>query len=102
MASLTQGSTPISGNPGPAHRIMEPPFHAAWATPTPHDSRAGLRINAKCQVIDRAGQVIPGLYCGGAPAGGVSRPALARGLVQGLIGGRNATDEPLCRSGARQ
>ena len=53
------------GKPAPAHKIMEPPYHAAWATPTPHDSRAGLRINAKCQVIDRAGQVIPGLYCGG-------------------------------------
>jgi succinate dehydrogenase/fumarate reductase flavoprotein subunit len=82
------------GKPSPAHRIMEPPFHAAWATPTPHDSRAGLRINTKCQVVDRMGQVIPGLYCGGEAAGGFSQHGLARSLVQGLIAGRNALEEP--------
>src|SRR6516225_7808470 len=49
------------GKPTPAYKIAEPPYHAAWTTPTPHDSRAGLRINARCQVIDRAGQVISGL-----------------------------------------
>jgi len=82
------------GKPTPTHKIMEPPFHAAWATPTPHDSRAGLRINAKCQVVDRTGQVIPGLYCGGESAGGFSQHGLARALVQGLIAGRNAMEEP--------
>ncbi|HET7881298.1 MAG TPA: FAD-dependent oxidoreductase [Acetobacteraceae bacterium] len=81
------------GKPSPMHKIMEPPFHAAWATPTPHDSRAGLRINARCQVIDRTGQVIAGLYCGGESAGGFSQHGLARALVQGLIAGRNAMDE---------
>ena len=81
------------GKPTPAHKIMEPPYHAAWATPTPHDSRAGLRINVKCQVVDRAGHVIPGLYCAGESAGGFSQHGLARALVQGLIAGRNAMDE---------
>ena len=89
------------GKPTPAHKITEPPYHAAWATPTPHDSRAGLRINAKCQVIDRAGRVIRGLYCGGESAGGFSQHGLARALVQGLIAGRNAMDEAPCRSGAQ-
>ncbi len=82
------------GKPAPAHKIVTPRFHAAWATPTPHDSRAGLRINAKCQVVDRAGQVIPGLYCGGESAGGFSQHGLARALVQGLIAARNALEEP--------
>jgi succinate dehydrogenase/fumarate reductase flavoprotein subunit len=82
------------GKPSPAHKIITPPFHAAWATPTPHDSRAGLRINAKCQVVDRAGQIIPGLYCGGESAGGFSQHGLARALVQGLIAARNAIEEP--------
>ena len=81
------------GKPAPAYKIIEPPFHAAWATPTPHDSRAGLRINAKCQVVDRLGQIIPGLYCGGESAGGFSQHGLARALVQGLIAGRHAIDE---------
>jgi succinate dehydrogenase/fumarate reductase flavoprotein subunit len=82
------------GKPTPGYKIQTPPFYAAWATPTPHDSRAGLRINAKCQVIDRAGRVIAGLYCGGESAGGFSQHGLARSLVQGLIAGRNAMQEP--------
>lgn len=65
------------GKPTPAHKIIEPLYHAAWATPTPHGSRSGLRINAKCQVIDHAGQVIPGLYCGGESAGGLSQHSRA-------------------------
>ncbi len=42
------------------------------------------------------GRVIPGLYCGGESAGGISQHGLARALVQGLIAGRNALDEPSC------
>ena len=38
--------------PAPQHRIGKPPFYAAWATPVVHDTRAGLRINPTCQVID--------------------------------------------------
>ena len=90
------------GKPTPAYKIVEPPFQAAWATPTPHDSRAGLRINAKCQVIDRAGQIIRGLYCAGESAGGFSQHGLARALVQGLIAGRYAIREPPCRSGTQK
>lgn len=81
------------GKPSPKHKIQTPPFYAAWATPTPHDTRAGLRINARCQVQDLNGQVIPGLYCGGESAGGFSLHGLARGVVQGLIAGRNAAAE---------
>src|SRR5215831_1507805 len=47
--------------PTPRHRIEKPPFYAAWATPVVHDTRAGLRINAACRVIDMNGEVIPGL-----------------------------------------
>ena len=52
------------GKPTPKYKIQTPPFYAAWATPNVHDTRSGLRINAKCQVMDMNGQVIPGLYCG--------------------------------------
>ncbi len=76
--------------PTPKYKIQNPPFYAAWATPVLHDTRAGLRINAQCQVIDLFGQVIPGLYCGGESAGGFSQHGLARCIVQGLIAGRNA------------
>jgi len=78
------------GKPTPLHKIVTPPFHAAWATPVIHDTRAGLRINAHCQVVDMNGQVIPGLYCGGESAGGFSQHGLARATCQGYIAGRHA------------
>ncbi len=81
------------GKPAPKYKIRTPPFYAAWATPVLHDTRAGLRINAKCQVIDLNGQVIPGLYCGGESAGGFSQHGLARCIVQGLLAGENAAAE---------
>ena len=81
------------GKSGPKYKIQTPPFHAAWATPVIHDTRSGLRINAKCQVVDLNGTVIPGLYCGGESAGGFSLHGLARCTVQGRIAGRNAAAE---------
>ena len=53
----------------------------------------GLRINAKCQVMDMNGNVIPGLYCGGESAGGFSQHGLARATCQGYIAGKNAASE---------
>jgi succinate dehydrogenase/fumarate reductase flavoprotein subunit len=76
--------------PKPMYRIAKPPFYAAWATPVIHDTRAGLRINAKCQVVDMGGKVIPGLYCGGESAGGFSQHGLARATCQGYIAGHEA------------
>jgi succinate dehydrogenase/fumarate reductase flavoprotein subunit len=81
------------GKPKPLHRIEKPPFYAAWATPVIHDTRAGLRINARCQVIDMNGEVIPGLYCGGESAGGFSMHGLPRAICQGFIAGRNAAGD---------
>ena len=79
--------------PSPKYKIQTPPFYAAWATPVIHDTRAGLRINAKSQVVDFSGNVIPGLYCGGETAGGFSQHGLARCMVQGRIAGRTAATE---------
>jgi succinate dehydrogenase/fumarate reductase flavoprotein subunit len=84
------GKDPDFGKPAPKFKIQTPPFYAAWATPTVHDTRAGLRIGAKCEVVDFHGDVIPGLYCGGESAGGFSMHGLARCVVQGRIAGRNA------------
>jgi hypothetical protein len=79
--------------PRPRYAIAKPPFYAAWATPVLHDTRAGLRINGKCQVVDFHGAVIPGLYCGGESAGGFSMHGLARASCQGFIAGHNAAAE---------
>jgi succinate dehydrogenase/fumarate reductase flavoprotein subunit len=83
------------GKPAPRYKLAKPPFYAAWATPMVHDTRAGLRINAKCQVIDLNGHPIPGLYCGGESAGGFSQHGLARATCQGYIAGTAAAAESL-------
>jgi succinate dehydrogenase/fumarate reductase flavoprotein subunit len=81
------------GKPTPKYKIQMPPFYAAWATPVVHDTRAGLRINAKCQVVDLNGQVIPGLYCAGESAGGFNQHGMGRCATQGYISGMNAAAE---------
>jgi succinate dehydrogenase/fumarate reductase flavoprotein subunit len=87
---VDSGTDDDCGKPNPLHKIATPPFYAAWATPVIHDTRAGLRINANCQVIGMNGQVIPGLYCGGESAGGFSLHGLARATCQGYIAGHHA------------
>jgi succinate dehydrogenase/fumarate reductase flavoprotein subunit len=79
--------------PRPLYTIAKPPFYAAWCTPVIHDTRAGLRINGRMQVVDMNGEVIPGLYAGGESAGGFSQHGLARCTSQGFIAGRNAHGE---------
>jgi succinate dehydrogenase/fumarate reductase flavoprotein subunit len=90
---VDSGTDSDFGKPTPKYRIQTPPFYAAWATPLVHDSRAGLRINAQCQVMDMNGQVIPGLYCGGESAGGFNQHGLARCACQGYIAGNHAAAE---------
>jgi succinate dehydrogenase/fumarate reductase flavoprotein subunit len=87
---VDSGSDEDFGKPAPKYKIQTPPFYAAWATPVIHDTRTGLRINAKCEVVDMQGHVIPGLFCGGESAGGFSLHGLARCTVQGRIAGTNA------------
>ena len=90
---VDSGTDADFGKPKPLCKIAKPPFYAAWATPVIHDTRAGIRINAKCQVIDMNGKVISGLYCAGESAGGFSEHGLARATCQGYIAGTNAADE---------
>jgi hypothetical protein len=82
------------GKPTPKYKIQKPPFYAAWATPVVHDTRAGLRINGRCQVLDMNGQMIPGLYCAGESAGGFNQHGMGRCATQGYIAGINAAAEP--------
>jgi succinate dehydrogenase/fumarate reductase flavoprotein subunit len=74
--------------PTPKYKINSAPFYAAWATPIVHDTRSGLRITAKCEVVDLEGRVIPGLYSAGESAGGFSMHGLTRCVTQGRIAGR--------------
>jgi succinate dehydrogenase/fumarate reductase flavoprotein subunit len=81
--------------PKPLYKIAKPPFFAAWSTPVLHDTRVGLRINGKGQVIDMNGSVIAGLYSCGETAGGFSQHGLARATCQGYIAGTNAAAEKI-------
>ena len=81
------------GKPVPKYKIQVPPFYAAWATPNVHDTRSGLRINGKCQVMDMKAEVIPGLYCAGESAGGFNQHGLGRCTTQGFIAGTNSAKE---------
>ena len=81
------------GKPRPLYTIAKPPFYAAWSVPVLHDTRAGLRINARCQVVDMNGDVIPGLYSGGETAGGFGMHGLPRCTCQGFIAGKQAAAE---------
>jgi succinate dehydrogenase/fumarate reductase flavoprotein subunit len=81
------------GKPSPKYKIQTPPFYAAWATLVVHDTRAGLRINARCQVLDMKGVVIPGLYCAGESAGGFNQHGMGRCTTQGFIAGIHAAAE---------
>jgi len=87
------GYDPDFEKPNPRYKIQTPPFYAAWATPVVHDTYAGLRITMKCQVLDFAGQVIQGLYCGGESAGGCSQHGQGRAITQGYIAGKEAANE---------
>ena len=78
------------GKPAPMYKIQKPPFYAAWSTPILHDTLTGLKINTKCQVIDRNDQVITGLYACGETAGGFALHGLPRVTVFGRIAGREA------------
>jgi succinate dehydrogenase/fumarate reductase flavoprotein subunit len=93
-AFVEEGEDRDYGKPNPKYKFQTPPFYAAWAMPLVHDSRAGLRINARCQVIDMEGRVIPGLYCAGESAGGFNQHGMGRCTTQGYISGMNAAKEP--------
>jgi succinate dehydrogenase/fumarate reductase flavoprotein subunit len=81
--------------PKPLYKIEKPPFYAAWSTPVLHDTRVGLRINGKGQVVDTDGTVIPGLYSCGETAGGFSEHGLARATCQGYIAGKHVVEEKI-------
>ncbi|SMH54749.1 FAD-dependent oxidoreductase [Maritimibacter sp. HL-12] len=77
----------------PMHRIDEPPYYAASIMVIWHDSYGGLRLNRFCQVLDMAGQPIPGLFAGGEASGGGQMHGLGRATVHGYIAGTEAMSD---------
>jgi len=82
--------------------INTPPYYAVKNKICLTSMKGGLKINAKCQVIDQFGDVIPGLYAAGEIAGGLEgiphhyytgRMTL-QAFTQGRISGDVAADDP--------
>jgi len=99
-----QGEDPEFGKRGvTVGPIKASPFYAYHVTAPPILSLTtygGLRINAKAQVLDTRGEVIPRLYAiGGTTGGGFGRiypgsgAAICRVLNLGRIAGPNAASE---------
>lgn len=54
------------------HRLDEGgPYYATLMTPSVHHTMGGITINKKAQVLNEAGNVIPGLYAAGEVTGGI-------------------------------
>ena len=51
--------------------MTEGPFYATPMVPAVHHTMGGIQINSAAQVLDKNGQVIPGLFAAGEVTGGV-------------------------------
>lgn len=74
---------------------MNDTFYVAIMQPVLHYSMGGLEVNGKSQVLDKKGNVIPGLYASGEIAGGVHGANRLGGssLLGCVVFGRVAGDE---------
>jgi flavocytochrome c len=79
-----------------SHKIDTAPYYAGARVPTVHHTMGGLKVNTDCQVIDKSGKVIAGLYAAGEVTGGLHGSnrlggnALADTVVNGRIAGTSA------------
>jgi len=77
-------------------RIDTAPFYAGARVPTVHHTMGGIEINTKAQVLDKKGNIIPGLYAAGEATGGIHGSnrlggnALPDTVVFGKIAGESA------------
>lgn len=79
--------------------LNEAPFYAALRVPTVHHTMGGIMINTQAEVLNDAGEVIPGLYAAGEVTGAIHGAnrlggnALADIIVFGRIAGQKAAAE---------
>jgi len=79
-----------------AEKIDTAPFYAGARVPTVHHTMGGIGINKKAQVLDRKGNIIPGLFAAGEATGGIHGSnrlggnAIPDTVVFGKIAGESA------------
>jgi flavocytochrome c len=86
----------------PVMPLNHPPYYAMKNKICLTSMKGGLKINAKCQVIDQFDDVIPGLYAAGEIAGGLEHiphhyytgRMTLQAFTQGRIVGDVAADDP--------
>lgn len=52
-------------------KIDKAPYYAGARVPTVHHTMGGVQINNRTQVLDKNGEIIPGLYAAGEVTGGI-------------------------------
>ncbi len=86
----------LGRNPRVMTKLERPPFYAGRASMAVHHTMGGLRIDPMARVLDRRGEVIPGLYAAGETTGGihgtnrVGGNAIADIFTFGRIAGKSA------------
>ena len=79
-----------------AFNMEEGPYYFMVSTPSIHYTMGGVTINTNAEVLDEAGNVIPGLYAAGEVTGGIhgtnrlGSDAIADCVVYGRIAGQSA------------
>lgn len=92
------GSDPDFSYRGTMHKIDTPPYYIMVYKPAVHYTMGGLHINPKAEVLDGAGNPLPGLFAAGEVAGhkmGTNRlgsTSMADIYTFGRIAGNNAAD----------
>lgn len=94
---VDQGSDPDFNKDVLVSKIENGPFYATPHKPNVHHTMGGVKINAKAEVLDVNGNVIPGLYAAGEVTGGIHAGnrlggnAVADALTFGRIAGQSVT-----------
>ncbi len=74
--------------------IKQPPFYILKAVPAIHHTMGGIKINTNAQVLDKDGNIIPGLFAAGEVTGGIhgtnrlGSNAIADAIVYGRTAGQ--------------
>ena len=87
---LSMLSVPRSGGLQP---LDSPPFRAIQCLPGATFTYGGAHTNERAQILDLAGQPIPGLFAAGADVGGLYTRGYTGGLCVGIAYGRIAGRE---------
>lgn len=95
---VDQGSDPEFHKSAFGLKVEQAPFYATPRKPSVHHTMGGLKIDTSARVIDKQGDIIPGLYAAGEVAGGIHAGnrlggnALIDIFTYGRIAGESAAD----------